>query len=153
MSAQRLAYTSDLPDEEWQIREPLLPPANPEGRPRKSPLRDVIDAIPYVLRAGCAWRLMPHDLPHWQTAYHDFRAWRQDGPWVRLHDQRRATVCTRMGCHPQPTAAIIDAQTVQTTDKGGPTALMARSNSTAASVIASLRRRVSGCASSCTPPI
>ena len=90
MSAQRLAYASDLTDEEWQILAPLLPPEKSGGRPRKYPMRDVIDGIQYVLRAGCAWRLIPHDLPHWQTAYQCFRAWRQDGTWLRIHDQLRA---------------------------------------------------------------
>jgi putative transposase len=68
MSAQRLRYASDLTDEEWQRLAPLLPPEKPGGRPRKYSMRDVIDGIQYVLRGGCAWRLMPHDLPHWQTA-------------------------------------------------------------------------------------
>jgi putative transposase len=153
MSAQRLTYRTDLTDEEWQILEPLLPPEKTGGRPRKYPLREVLNGIQYVLRAGCAWRLMPHDLPHWQTAYQTFRAWRQDGTWRQIHDQLRAEVRTRMGRHPQPSAAIIAAQTVKTTEKGGPMAMMARRNSTAAHVIASWRRRVSSGASSSIPPI
>jgi putative transposase len=151
MSARRLAYTTDLTDEEWQILEPLLPPAKTGGRPRQYPMREVINGIQYVLRGGGAWRLMPHDLPQWQTAYQTFRAWRQDGTWIRIHDQLRDAVRTRMGRHPQPSGAIIDAQTVKTTETGGLTAMMARSNSTAASAISSLRRRVSCGVSSSTP--
>jgi putative transposase len=79
MSARRLTYTTDLTDGEWHILEPLLPPEKTGGRPRKYPRREVLNGIQYVLRAGCAWRLMPHDLPHWQTAYQTVRAWRQDG--------------------------------------------------------------------------
>jgi putative transposase len=153
MSAQRPAYTTDVTDEEWPILESLLPPAKTGGRPRKYPMREVINGIQYVLRGGCAWRLMPHDLPQWQTAYQTFRAWRQDGTWIRLHDQLRDVVRTRMGRHPQPSGAIIDAQTVKTTEKGGRTAMTARRNSMAASAISSLRRRVSSCASSSTPLI
>jgi putative transposase len=87
MSTQRLAYTTDLSDEEWQLLAPLLPPEKSGGRPRKYPLREVINGIQYILRGGCAWRLMPHDLPHWQTAYQIFRAWRR---WHLAQDSRSA---------------------------------------------------------------
>ena len=152
MAAQRLAYTTDLTDEEWQILEPLLPPEKAGGRPRKYPMREVLNGIQYVLRGG-AWRLMPHDLPQWQTAYQSFRAWRHDGTWLRIHDQLRDRVRTQMGRHPQPSAAIIDAQTVKTTAKGGRTATTAPRNSMAAHAISSLRRRVSCGASWSTAPI
>jgi putative transposase len=153
MRARRLAYTTDLTDEEWQILAPLLPPAKAGGRPRKYPLREVINGLQYVLRAGCAWRLMPHDLPHWQTAYQTWRAWRQDGTWLRMPDQLRDDVRRRMGRPPPPSAAIIDAQTVKTTETGGSTAMMARRSSMGASAISSLRRRASCGVSSSTPPI
>jgi putative transposase len=153
MSAQRLTYTTDLTDEEWHILEPLLPPEKTGGRPRKYPMREVLNGIQYVLRAGCAWRLTPHDLPHGQTAYQTFRAWRQDGTWLRIHDQLRDEVRTRMGRHPQPSGAIIAAQTVKTTEKGGSTATTARRKLMGAHAISSLRRRVSCCVSWSTPPI
>jgi putative transposase len=116
-------------------------------------MREVLNGLQYVLRAGCAWRLVPHDLPHGQTASQTFRAWRRDGTWRRIHDQRRDHGHTQMGRHPQPSGAVIDAQTVQTTETGGLTAMMARSNSLAASAIASLIRRVSCGAFLSIPPI
>ena len=152
MSAQRPAYTTDVTDEEWPILEPLLPPAKTGGRPRKYPMREIIKGIPYVLRGGGAWRLMPHDLPPWQTAYQTFRAWRQDGTWRRLHNHLRERLRTRMGRHPQPSAAIIDAQTGKTTEQGGRMAMMAPRHATAAHAISSWTRRASSCVSSSTPP-
>ena len=152
MSAQRLRYASALTDEEWQRLAPLLPPEKPGGRPRKYSMRDVIDGIQYVLRGGCAWRLMPHDLPHWQTVYQTFRAWRRDGTWIRIHDQLREELRMRMGRNPQPSAAIIDTPTVKITEQGGAMALMARRNATAASAISSWRRQVSSGVSSSAPP-
>jgi putative transposase len=153
MSARRLPYSTDLIDEAWHIREPLLPPEKAGGRPRKYPMRAGLNGIQSVLRAGCAWRLMPHDLPHGQTADQTWRAWRRDGTWGRLHDQLRERVRTQMGRHPQPSAALIDAQTGKTTATGGRRGRMGRRNSMAASAIASLTRRVSCGVSSSTPPI
>ena len=77
----RQAYPSDLSDTEWQLLEPLLPAPKPGGRPVKYPRREVVNAIMYVLRSGCAWRMLPHDLPPWRTAFHYFRTWRKDGTW------------------------------------------------------------------------
>src|SRR5919108_3957653 len=116
MSRQRLAYTTDLTDAEWQILESLLPPEKAGGRPRQYPVREGSKGVQYILRGGCAWGLMPPDLPHGQTAYQPWRAWRHDGPWLRIHDHLRDQVRPRMGRHPQPSAAIIEAQTVKTTE-------------------------------------
>jgi putative transposase len=141
-----------LTDEEWQILEPLLPPEKAGGRPRKSPRREGLNGMQDVLRGGCAWRLMPHDLPHGQTAYQTWRAWRRDGTWVRLHDQRRERVRPPMGRPPPPSAASIEAQTGKTTGTGGRRAMPAPKTFTAASAISSLTRRVSSGGSSSTPP-
>ena len=113
----RKAYPSDLSDREWQLLESLLPPPRPGGRPLKYPRREVVNAIRYVLRTGCAWRMLPHDLPLWQTAYHYFRDWRRDGTWERVHAVLRERVRVAEGRDSSPSAAIIDSQSVKTTDK------------------------------------
>jgi transposase len=143
MPAQRPAYTTDLSDEEWQILAPLLPPEKPGG----------LNGLHSVRRGGCAWRLMPHDLPPWQPAYQTCRAWRPDDTWLRLHDPLRDRVRTAMGHPPQPSAAILDAQSVQTPEKGGRMVMMGPRRSAGASALSALRRRVSSCVSWSTPPI
>ena len=115
----RRLYSSDLSDAQWAYLEPLLPQARPGGRPRAHPLREIINAIRYVLRGGIAWRALPHEYPPWQTVYHYFRAWRVDGTWERLNDELRQLVRKRAGRNAQPTAAILDSQSVKTTEKGG----------------------------------
>ena len=80
----RRAYATDLSDEEWRILNPLVPEANPGGRPRAHATRELLDAIFYAVRAGCAWRLLPHGFPPWKTVYHYFGIWRIDGTWERV---------------------------------------------------------------------
>jgi putative transposase len=120
----RRRYPSDLTDAQWARLAPLLPPVRPGRRPRAHPLREIIDALRYVLRGGIAWRALPHAYPPWPTVSHDFRAWRLDGTWERLNDELRALVRQRAGRHAQPSAAILDSQSVKTTEKGGRAATM-----------------------------
>lgn len=120
----RRPYPSDMTEAQWAYLEPLLPAVRPGGRPRAHPLREIVDGIRYVLRTGCQWRALPHEYPPWQTVYHYFRAWRIDGTWERLNDELREEVRARAGRHRQPSAAILDSQSVRTTEKGGSVASM-----------------------------
>ena len=120
----REAYPSDLSDAEWEFVAPLIPPAKSGGRPRTVDIREVLDAIFYVLRSGCAWRMLPHDFPNWQTVYTYFRNWRKDGTWERLNTVLRQQVRQAAGREAEPSAAIIDSQSVKTTEKGGLAAMM-----------------------------
>lgn len=119
----RRPYPSDLSDAQWAYLAPRLPPVRPGGRPRAHPLREIVDAIRYVLRGGIAWRALPHEYPPWQTVYHSFRAWRVDGTWERLNDELRELVRERAGRNRHPSAAILDSQSVKTTEKGGSVAM------------------------------
>ena len=115
----RKAYQTDLSDVEWSCLESHLPAPKATGRPRIYPLREILDAIFYVVKSGCAWRLLPHDFPPWKTVYHYFRFWRLDGTWEKMHAALRERVRVRLKRNPQPSAAIVDSQSVKTTGVGG----------------------------------
>ena len=115
----RTAYPTDLTDEQWKRTEKLIPAAKMGGRPRTTEMREIMDAIVYLTRGGIAWRLLPHDFPAWSTVYHYFRCFKKDGTWQRIHDSLRDEVRKEAGRKTPCTAAIIDSQTVKTTEKKG----------------------------------
>ncbi|SRR5712692_1686856 len=115
----RARYPTDLTDRQWRRVAPHLPAAKAAGRPQCVDRRDIIDAILYVLRNGITWRALPHDFPPWRTVYHYFRLWRLDGTWEAMHDALRDQVRAEDGREASPSAAIIDSQSVKTTEKGG----------------------------------
>lgn len=113
-------YPTDLTDREWDCIKSLIPPAKPGGRPRELEMRLVLNAIFYVLRGGIAWRLLPREYPNWKSVYHYFRLFRLDGSWERIHDHLRQEVRRRDGREAEPSAAILDSQSVKSTEAGGP---------------------------------
>lgn len=121
---KRQAYPSDLTDPEWKIIEPLVPHVKLGGRPNEHARREIVNAIFYVLRSGCQWPMLPHDLPPWKTVYTYFRNWRMDGTWFEIHEHLRKKVRRAQGRHREASAAILDSQSVKTTEKGGRAATM-----------------------------
>jgi transposase len=115
----RRAYATDLTDTQWALIAPLIPKAVPGGRPRKAPTRELVNAILYFLRAGMAWRLLPHDFPPWQTVYYYLRRWQREGVWDRIHHTLLMADRERTGRDASPTAAILDSQSVRTADQKG----------------------------------
>jgi len=111
----RQPYETDLKDAEWDILEPKIPPAKTGGRRRTVDMREIVNGIFYVLRGGNAWRQMPHDLPPWQTVYGYFNRWSKAGIWEEINDALRQAVRLMAGRQAEPSAAIIDSQSVKTT--------------------------------------
>lgn len=112
-------YPTDLTDKQWEKLEPLLPPRTNQGRPPKYTYREIVNGMLYVLRGGISWRMLPSDLPPWKSVYWYFMQWRDAGVFERINDILRMEVRTKEERNPQPRGAVIDSQSVKTTEKGG----------------------------------
>jgi putative transposase len=106
MPRTRRPYPSDLTDQEWNLLAPLLASPERRGRPPKWPARRIADAVFYLLRSGCAWRMLPREYPPWQTVYYHFRKWRLDGRLRQAHERLRAAVRQAEGRNPDPSGAV-----------------------------------------------
>lgn len=125
---QRQIYPSDLSDAEWEVLKPLLPHPKGVGHPRTVDLREILNGIFYVLRTGCQWEMLPHDLPPYTTVYQYCRKWHRKGIWQKLHDELRHQLRTRMGREEDSAVAIADSQSVKTTEKRGLSTVMMVAN-------------------------
>jgi putative transposase len=114
-----MPYLTDLSNTEWACLKPHLPVPKATGRPRIHSPREILNAIFYVLRSGCPWRLLPHDFPPWKIVFHYFRAWRIDGTWERMNRAIRQRLRVRLKRNPEPSAGIVDSQSAKTTGVGG----------------------------------
>jgi len=106
-------YPTDLKYSEWELIAEYFEP-NQRGRPRKWPMWQIVNAILYVTRTGCQWRMLPVDFPPWQTVYRYFRTWTRQGLWLLINDRLVRQVRQQAGRDPQPSAAVLDSQSVKT---------------------------------------
>ncbi len=111
-------YPTDLTGAQWAVLAPLIPPPKRGGRPRKVSMRRVVNAILYIDRAGCQWRMLPREYPSWKTVYWYFTRWQDDGTWERVTDALRRQLRRKLGREAEPSAAILDSQSVKTTQRG-----------------------------------
>lgn len=116
----RKPYPTDLTDEQWKLVSRYVPEPKPGGRPAAYARREIVNAILYIAKNGCTWRNLPHDLPPYRIVFHYFRLWQTDGTWETIHAALRTKVRKAAGKTPKPTAAILDSQSVKTTEQGGP---------------------------------
>ena len=115
----RTAYATDLTDAQWALIEPQLPPPKPRGRRRLYPRREIFNALLYLDRTGCQWRLLPHDFPPYRSVFGSFTQWKQDGTLERLHDVLVLKVRVAHGREPEPSVGVVDSQSVKGNEKGG----------------------------------
>ena len=113
------SYSTDLTDAEWERLQLHVPPPNKRGRPKTHSTREILNAIFYVLKSGCAWRLLPRDFPPWETVYWWFRRWSLDGTFERLNAALRERLRVQLRRNPQPSAGVVDSQSAKTTGVGG----------------------------------
>jgi putative transposase len=119
MAKSQQVYPTDLNDTQWMRIRPYLPAEAPTGRPREHSWREILNSIFYLLQSGCSWRMLPTDLPPWQTVYHYFRLWRKAGLWERLNQALRAKVRRkRHKKKAQPSASILDSQSIKSSEGG-----------------------------------
>ena len=130
----RRRYDSDLQDDEWALIAPYIPGPKPGGRPRDVDIRAVVDAIFYLLKTGCQWRALPHDYPPWGTVNWYWNQWRDSGLWRELNDVLRRDLRSAAGRHDEPSAAVIDSQSLKSAEKGGRAGTMPARKSSAANV-------------------
>ena len=113
----RKSYLTDLSAEEWSLLQPFMPEEKVLGRKRSIDLREILNAIYYLLRTGCQWRMLPHDFPAWQTVYYYFSLWRKDGLWIKMNTDFRQDLRQASGRDAEPSAGVVDSQSVKTTEE------------------------------------